>query len=372
LNLVTLALRNLQRRATRSAIVSVSVGLAVASALSLVALADSIEHGAGEGADERGADLIILSRNASDFFSSFIPEDTKDRLSLIQGVEAVTGELVMFAPIDNDRQKLVAGWAADSFLWKRMPMSSGHIPRADERWAVVLGSQSAEALHKNIGDKLDILDQYFTVVGITNYQSAINRSMIYMLLPDLQEISFRQKQVTIFQIKLGAKPTSANIDAIKAEVARIGSLLATPTDKLLQRDRNLLVMKAISHSVSLIALTMGALSVLNTLLMAVQERTREIGIMMAIGWSRSRTMASIVFEGVLIGLAGCLAGIPLSYCISLVFNHLPTIGDILSFRPTLSIVLPTLLVSTVLCGVGSLYPAWRAASMSPADSLRRQ
>jgi putative ABC transport system permease protein len=121
----------------------------------------------------------------------------------------------------------------------------------------------------------------------------------------------------------------------------------------------------------LIALTMGALSVLNALLMAVQERTREIGIMTAIGWSRARTMASIVFEGVLIGVAGCSVGIPLSYGISLLFGYLPTIGDILSFHPSLSMVLPTLLASIALCAVGSLYPAWRAASMSPADALRR-
>jgi ABC-type lipoprotein release transport system permease subunit len=55
----------------------------------------------------------------------------------------------------------------------------------------------------------------------------------------------------------------------------------------------------------------------------------------------------------------------------LLFGYLPTIGDILSFHPSLSMVLPTLLASIALCAVGSLYPAWRAASMSPADALRR-
>ncbi len=304
-------------------------------------------------------------------FPASFPRTSGTELSSIQGVEAAAGELVMFAPIDNDRQKLVTGWPADSYLWKLMPMSSGHAPGEDEHGVVVLGAETAEDLHKNIGDKINILDEYFTVVGIANYQSAINRSRVFVLLSDLQEISFRQKQVTLFQIKLAAKQTSARIDAIKAEVAQIGSLVATPTDQLLQHDRNLLVMKAISNSVSLIALTMGALSVLNALLMAVQERTREIGIMMAIGWSRSRTMASIVFEGVLIGLAGCLVGIPLSYGISMLFKYIPTIGDILSLRPSLSMVLPTLLISTALCAVGSLYPAWRAAAMSPADALRR-
>jgi putative ABC transport system permease protein len=371
LNLITLALRNLRRRATRTIIVSLSVGLAVASALSLVALADSIKRSVGEGADERGADLTVLSRNASDIFSGFIAEDMKDKLSLIHGIQAVTGELVMYAPIDHDQQKVLTGWAADSFFWQRMPISNGHFPGLHEHRVVVLGSGAAEALHKDIGDNLDILDARFSVVGIANYQSALNRSMIYMPLPELQDIAFRQKQVTMFEIKLQPTVAPAEIEAIKAEVGQMDSLLATPTDQLLQHDRNLLVMKAISRSVSLIALTMGALSVLNALLMAVQERTREIGIMTAIGWSRARTMASIVFEGVLIGVAGCSVGIPLSYGISLLFGYLPTIGDILSFHPSLSMVLPTLLASIALCAVGSLYPAWRAASMSPADALRR-
>ena len=198
-----------------------------------------------------------------------------------------------------------------------------------------------------------------------------HKGHIFRGAPELQEIAFRQKQVTMFEIKLQPALTTAEIEAVKAKVSRMGSLLATPTDQLLQHDRNLLVMNAISRSVSLIALTMGALSVLNALLMAVQERTREIGIMAAIGWSRARTMASIVFEGVLIGVAGCFVGVPLSYGISLLFGYLPTIGDILSFHPNLSIVLPTLLVSIVLCAAGSIYPAWRAVSMSPADALRR-
>lgn len=371
MNLLTLAIRNLARRRARSVVVSVSVGLAVASALSLVALAKSVERGVGESADERGADLTVLSRNASDLFSGFVPEDTKDRIAAIKGVIAVTGELVAYAPVDHDQQKIVTGWAEDSFFWQRMPVSSGRIPRPSERQVVVLGSGCAETLHKTIGDDLDILDSRFRIVGIAAYQSALNRSMIYMPLSDLQEIVFRQRQVTMFQVKLAPTLPAGRVEAIETEIAQIGSLLATPTDQMLQRDRNLAVMKAVSRSVSSIAIVMGALSVLDALLMAVQERTREIGIMLAIGWSRTRTMASIVFEGVAIGMAGCMIGIPLSFGISSLFAYLPTIGDVLSFRPDVSMALAAIPVSIVLCAVGSLYPAWRAAAMNPADALRR-
>ena len=371
MNLVTLALRNLQRRAARTAIVSVSVGLAVASALSLIALSNSVERGSGEGMDERGSDLVVLPRNGADIFSSFIAEDKKRKLAAVRGIAAVSGELVMFAPVEQLQQKLVTALEPDSFFWTRMPMAKGRAPAPGESRAVVLGVDASEVLHKTVGDKVNIYDESFTVVGVTNYQSAINRAMIFMLLPDLQEIAFRTEQVTLFQVKLQPGFTPATVAAVKAEIGKLDSLIASPTDKMLQHDRNLLVMKAISRAVSLIALSMGGLSVLNALLMAVQERTREIGIMMAIGWSKARTTVSIVLEGMLIGVAGCAAGVPLAYAICRLFEHIPTIGGILSFQPTTAMILPTLLVSVLLCGLGALYPAWRAALMSPADALRR-
>lgn len=371
MNLATLALRNLRRRATRSIIVSISVGLAVASALSLVALADSIEFSASAGADERGSDLVVLSRNATDLFESSIAEDRRSALVAIKDVVTAEGEIMMFAPVDNKRQRLVMGSAAESQFWKKMPLAAGRLPRPGEARAVVLGKDAVAALGKHIGDAISILDEPFKIVGIADYKSALNRSLVYARLFDLQTVAFRPKRVTMFHLDLKPSTPPQRVEAIRAEIARLGGLTASPTDQFLQRDRNLAVMKAVAKAVSGIALTLGALSVLNTLLMAVQERTREIGIMIAIGWSRRRTMGSIVIEGVIIGLAGCAVGIPASFLISYFFRYLPTVGDMLSFQPSASIILPVMLASVALCGLGALYPAWRAASMRPADALRR-
>jgi putative ABC transport system permease protein len=352
-------------------VVSISVGLAVASALSLVALADSIEFSASTSADERRSDLIVLSRNATDLFESSIAEDRKTALAAIKDVVTAEGEIIMFAPVDNKRHRLVMGSAVDSQFWKKMPLAAGRLPKAGEAHAVVLGKDAASALEKKIGDAVTILDESFKIVGIADYKSALNRSLVFTRLSELQTAAFRPKRVTMFHLDLKPSTPPQRVEEIKAEIVRLGGLTASPTDQFLQRDRNLVVMKAVAKTVSGIALTLGALSVLNTLLMAVQERTREIGIMIAIGWSRSRTMGVIVLEGVIIGLAGCGIGIPVSFLISYFFHYLPTVGDILSFQPSASIIVPVLLCSVALCGLGALYPAWRAASMRPADALRR-
>jgi putative ABC transport system permease protein len=371
LNLITLALRNLQRRLGRSLIVSGSVGLALGSALSLLTLADSVERSASEGATERGGDLIVLSKSAADFLSGFLPEEIGKRLSKIPGVEATTSELVTLTPIDQSQHKLVTGWPIDSFHWKEIPIISGQIPTAGNQRGAVLGAGVAEALHKKVGDEISLFDTRFKVIGIANYQTGFNRSITYVPLGALQEAAFRQNQVTLFALKLNPKISLSQIESIKSEIGKMPSLIATPTERVLQHDRSLELLRAISRAISLIALIMGSLSVLNTMLMAVHERTREIGIMIAIGWPRARTMASIVFEAFLIGMAGSLVGIPLSYGISLLFQRLPTIGDILSIQMDLGLVLPAVAASIFFSCLGAVYPAWHAASMKPADALRR-
>ena len=104
--------------------------------------------------------------------------------------------------------------------------------------------------------------------------------------------------------------------------------------------------------------------------MAIQERTREIGVMMAIGWNAPRSMATIVIEGILIGVAGCCIGVVVSYVASFSFSSIPQIGDFLVFRPTPRSIAPTLAAAILLCALGSLYPAWRAVAQTPAEAIR--
>jgi putative ABC transport system permease protein len=116
---------------------------------------------------------------------------------------------------------------------------------------------------------------------------------------------------------------------------------------------------------------MGAIYVLNALVMATQERTREIGIFAAIGWSKARIMASIVLEGLAMCVIGCALGLLLSFAAAFAFPHIPAIGDLVSFKPNAALIAPVLLAAFVLCLLGSLFPAWRAVRMLPAEALRR-
>jgi putative ABC transport system permease protein len=126
--------------------------------------------------------------------------------------------------------------------------------------------------------------------------------------------------------------------------------------------------------VMLIAIVL--VSVMNVMLMAVYERIREIGTLAAIGTQPRKLMAIFLSEGLLLGLAGALAGVLLSYAVVAALNVWPVVFNFgreqITLHPALapSEVLGVLVLAVLVSGLASLQPAWRAARMDPIQALR--
>jgi len=370
MNLAGLALRNLKRRPVRTGLTVLGIGLAVGSALALISLSHSIKDSARAGVDEMGDDLVVMQKGASDIFGGFIADESVERVAAVPGVTKAAGELFMFAPAGDNRSVLTLGWPDGSYLWSKVPLREGRVPTAGERGVAVLGEGAAAALGKKRDDTVEILGKKFTVIGIANYTTVINRGLVLLPLADLQAASMRPKQVTMIHVN-AEHGKVGDIGRVKDAIEALGNLTASTANDMLSKDRNFAVLDAISLAISIIAIAIGAIYVLNALIMATQERTREIGIFAAIGWSRGRIMASIVVEGLLLYVVGCILGLGFSALAALALPYIPTIGDLVSFRPSTVLIALTLAAALALCSVGSLFPAWRAVRMSPAAALRR-
>jgi putative ABC transport system permease protein len=371
MNLIGLALRNLRRRPVRTSLSILGIGLAVGSALALIALSRSIKDGTREGMDEMGDDLIVMQKGASDIFGGFIPEPTVERVVAIPGIVRVSGELMMFAPSGSDKNVIALGWPDTSYLWKKVPLREGRLPEAGERHVAVLGDTAAASLGKKTGDDLELLGETFRVIGIANYTTVVNRGIVMVPLIDLQEASYRPRQITIIHVNVAHDSGRPQLGNTRAAIEALGNVTATTANEVLDNDRNFAVLEAVSLAVSIIAVAMSALNVLNALIMATQERTREIGIFAAIGWSDLRIMMSIVIEGVMMCAIGCFLGVLLSFAAALAFPHIPAIGNLISFKPSVGLIAPVIAAAFSLCIVGSFFPAWRAVRMLPAEALRR-
>jgi putative ABC transport system permease protein len=371
MNLIELALRNLRRRPIRSSLTIIGIALAVGSALGLTALSRSIQDSAREGMDEIGDDLVVMQKGASDVFGGFIPELTVEQVAAVPGVARAAGELIVVVPGDNGGSMLMLGWPGASYLWKKVPLREGRVPAAGEHEVAVLGEGVAASLGKRAGDPLTIMGETIRVIGIANYTTVVNRAMILLPLEDLQEAALRPRQVTLIHVNIDRGPPAVDLGRVRADIEALGNLTASTADEVLNNDRNFAILNAVSLAVAIIAVGVGALNVLNTLVMATQERTRELAILAAIGWSNSRIMASIVIEGLVMCAIGCMLGVLLSFLVALAFPYIPAIGNLISFKPSVVMIAPTLLAALLLCLLGSLLPAWRAVRMVPAEALRR-
>jgi putative ABC transport system permease protein len=121
--------------------------------------------------------------------------------------------------------------------------------------------------------------------------------------------------------------------------------------------------------ISAVGFLIAVLSILNTMLMSVMERIGEFGILRAMGWTRREVMQLVMSESAVIGLVGGIVGVILGTAASGVANQVWP--DRLSLHVSLGLALFAFLMSTLLGVAGGLYPAWKAAKLSPMDAIRR-
>lgn len=373
MRLVTFAASNLKRRPARTVLTIIGIALAIGTAVALLALGRGITESLSQGFSERGAELIVGPRGIVDVTAMRLPEAMAGDLAVIEGVTSVAAELFAFSATGEGQHVLVTGWQPDAADWLSAPLVSGRLPAADAR-EVLLGDIVAQTLSAREGDVVELFDEEFFVSGVTGYGTPMNRGMAIMALRHLQEATFREGQVSYFTVQLQTGLDAAAVAAVRQRIGGTLPVIVSDMHELadqLQSDRNIAVLRAVSQAISVVAIVMGALNLLSTLLLSVQERTREIGMLAAIGWSDWQVVRLIVLEGLCIGLAGSAAGVAIGVVSSHFFGSIPSIGDIIAFSPRPRDILLPVLFAVPLSALGAAYPAWRAVRMLPAEALRQ-
>jgi len=371
MNHLQLAFRNLKRRPARSILTAAGVAIAVGSFITLYGLSQSVAQNVEQSIEEHGADLTVRRSGTAELFGGTIPETIAPKIAQIPGVAAVSGELLSLVGTEKDEHVLTTGWAPESFFWNNVPLEEGRLPNKDERKVALVGIDLARVMQKHTGDTIELLDEPFKIVGVTRFSSIINRNIVVVPLADLQELTFRPNVVTFLSVKLDHPENAAEVEQVTKAIEALGGLTASRGENVMRNDTMLGLLRAVSRSMAWVALLMGVLMVLNTLLMAVLERTREIGILAAIGWSTKRIIGAIVTEGFILSAIGSAVGVVVGVLGSHLLSSIPAIGRFVTVTPTIPLVTATALAAIALGVLGSFYPAWLAARQSPATALGR-
>ncbi len=175
---------------------------------------------------------------------------------------------------------------------------------------MLLGERLAASLDKHVGDKMTIFDnETYTVAGIFKSPRVYENGSMVVLLQDLQRFMGRQGQVSGFAIVVDHPDDKAEIERIRRDIEALGkNVEATPTAEFVNSTTEIRFIHAMAWVTSAVALVIGAVGMLNTMVMSVFERTKEIGILRAIGWGRWRVVRMILMESILLSLTGGVVG----------------------------------------------------------------
>ncbi|HSB88385.1 MAG TPA: FtsX-like permease family protein, partial [Anaerolineales bacterium] len=233
---------------------------------------------------------------------------------------------------------------------------------------IIVGQRMAEAMHTHVGDTLDLAGHRYKVVGI--YTSDIGWEEIggIISLREAQLFAGRPRKVTLYSVRLH-DPVQAPqvVDEINARFSDVHASLAGEfADEMPDMARA----SAMLNGISLLAILVGGVGVLNTMLMSVHERTREIGVLRALGWRRRAVLGLILREAVILGLLGAVGGILVALLLPPLMSNLPYVEGVLAPRWEWDVFARAIIVSLALGLLGGLYPAYRATRLQPVEALR--
>ena len=297
------------------------------------------------------------------------------KLRAIPGVREVDGGLMdMIAMPEFDLYAVILnGLPAKSPELARANMIDGRRLQAGDERALMLGKVLALNLGAKVGDNVNIYEQPHKVVGIYESPSVFENGGAMVLLDELQRLTDLTGRVTGFAVAIEHPGDPAEIDRIAKEIVALDpNLEAMRPDTLVAGVQEVKAAKATAWITSAIALVIGAIGMLNTMVMSVFERTREIGTLRAIGWRKSRVMKLILLEALFLSVSGAVAGGIAAIAITKMMSSLPMTSNFIGGEISPEVFVQGFIIALLVGVLGAIYPAWWGASLSPIEALRRK
>lgn len=370
----TLIAKNLLRRGVRTSLTVLGLGVAIAAVVALLGIAWGFERSFMALFESKGIDLVVVRAGLSQHLTSNLDQSLGAKIRAIPGVAGVADSLADVVSFEDANlvSVLTNGWEPGSLLFEGIRVLDGQSLKAGDKKAAMLGRVLAANLGKQAGDQIEVAGEPFHVVGVYESTSWFENGGLVIPLAELQRMMGRQGFVTGFVVKAAARDRTA-IDALKKRIeAEIPSVAAVPARDYVQGDIQIRLATAMAWTTSVVALVLGSLGVLNTMMMSVFERTGEIGVLRALGWRRGRVLRLIVGESVMLGVGGAIAGSILGFAGVRALAFFPTASNFISTDMPVGVFGVGLLMGIGLSLLGGLYPALRGASLNPTEALRHE
>ncbi|HLD63008.1 MAG TPA: ABC transporter permease [Candidatus Norongarragalinales archaeon] len=402
LQLFKLALNNLSERRLRSLLTIIGIFIGITAVVALMSLGDGLQNVVVGQFSSIGADKItIMGSNgfaASPFVSASLPNPiTTDDLRVVsrtRGVQEAGGMLFISTKAEYKKEvknTFLLGLPEDDTRalveeGQNIEVSEGRTLKTDDKGVIVIGSYTSDGLFKRkiyVGETLKIEGKDFKVVGILKTRgSRFDDDAIYMNGDEARALTNKPELESIIMARFKKGESPEKVAAAVAENLRKhrnvekGSedFVAQTSEQLAQSFATILgVVQGVIVGIAAISLLVGGIGIMNTMYTSVVERTKEIGLMKAVGARNSDITLLFLFESGLLGLLGGVVGVLIGIGLSKIAEV--AVQQALSSNSFVAIISPELIAGALLFGfvigtASGVLPARRAASLKPAVALR--
>ena len=348
--------KNLLRRPARTVFTAVGVGLGVGLIVALLSITSGVHRTAEDLTHVGRADFGLYQSDVSDFTRSLLPESLAAKVASDRAVASVAKvKLLIVGGL------LVFGLDPSEFAYRRLVVTAG------TRGAVLAGDHS----DKHLGQVLELGGRRYRIDGIYHSGDRFEDLGVVLPLGAVEQLAKRPGEVTSIgvNVKLGENVKGV-AERLQARFPGIAAI--TEPGQAIKVDTSSRLIISTGWIVSILALIVGGIGVTNTMAMSVFERTREIGILRAVGWPVGRIAAMIVSEAVGICLIALAVGCGLGVVAAQVFVGHSALSGLISPNYTASTFAWGLAFALGVGLIGALYPTWRAVSLSPIEALRHE
>lgn len=372
LNYLELMIRNPFRNKTRSFLAIVGIAIGIATIVALGVITASLEESTQTTLQEGTAEITAMPLGSSMMggASGSLNESYVDELKNISGVKQTAGllQVSITDPTGTGPGAItVYGMNSKDLELEGINSINGSTYNDNKR-EVIVGKSVVDSENYTIGDNITILGEQYKIVGTYETGSMFTDGAIYTGLETLQNDSNSQNEVSTIAVKVDDNTTVETVNN-NIENQYNDTLSTITSDEMEKTTENMMsVVNAATTAIEALAIIIGGVGVINTMMMTVFERTREIGVLKSVGWTSMKVLTMIMGESIVLtiisGIIGTILGL---LAVIILFNI--TGGD-MTLTYNMGIFIRAFAVALIVGILGGLYPAIKASRLAPTEALR--
>lgn len=343
-------------------VLGIAVGIATIVALGMVT--EGLKENLEEQLKSGEADFMVMKNTTSGSYT--IKESYVAKIENMNGITQAAGVYTGSGMVNGKQMALVGMDSQDlGMVGVKITQGSSYVDNENE---IIIGKLVAEKLKKNVGDEVTLAGKKYKIKGIFETGNMEIDDCIILSLEKVQEIAGDEGKVHFIYVKIDnnadLKTVAQSVEkAYPTELTTISSL-----EDFQRANDGLNTIDTAAMAISLLAIVIGGIGIINTMMMSVFERTREIGVLKAMGWKNRRVLGMILGESIVLTALAGIVGILLGVIGINIIIKMAGLSLLLVFTP--SIAFKAMIIAIVVGLIGGVYPAIRASRLQPTEALR--